>query len=221
MSHDGGMNKGLSGFFFRMMLRVVVGLSVVNGVGWAGEAVALFDGKTLANWKGTEFGGRGDVLVEGGEIRLAMGNDLTGINFVGVMPKMDYELRLEASRVEGSDFFCGLTFLYGEASCTLVVGGWGGGLVGLSSINGEDASENETTTFRKFEKGKWYRIRVRVTAAKIEAWIDGDLVVDVVTKDKKIGMRAGEIELSKPFGIATFRTSGALRKIFLEKLGNP
>ena len=183
--------------------------------------MALFDGKTLANWKGTEFGGRGDVLVEGGEIRLGMGNDLTGINFVGVMPKMDYELRLEASRVEGSDFFCGLTFLYGEASCTLVVGGWGGGLVGLSSINGEDASENETTTFRKFEKGKWYRIRVRVTAAKIEAWIDGDLVVDVVTKDKKIGMRAGEIELSKPFGIATFRTSGALRKIFLEKLGNP
>ena len=93
--------------------------------------------------------------------------------------------------------------------------------MGLSSINGEDASENETTTFRKFEKGKWYRIRVRVTAAKIEAWIDGDLVVDVATKDKKIGMRAGEIELSKPFGIATFRTSGALRKIFLEKLGNP
>ena len=112
MGHDRGMNKGLSGFFFRMMLRVVVGLSVVNGVVWAGEAVALFDGKTLANWKGTEFGGRGDVLVEGGEIRLGMGNDLTGINFVGVMPKMDYELRLEASRVEGSDFFCGLTFLY-------------------------------------------------------------------------------------------------------------
>ena len=48
-----------------------------------------------------------------------------------------------------------------------------------------------------------------------------DLVVDVATKDKKIGMRAGEIELSKPCGIATFRTSGALRKIFLEKLATP
>ena len=212
------MNKGLGGFIFRMMFSWLVGLS---GVSWAGEAVAIFDGKTLANWKVTEFGGRGDVLVEGGEIRLGIGNDLTGINFVGVMPKMDYELRFEASRVDGSDFFCALTFLYGDASCTLVVGGWGGGLVGLSSINGEDASENETTTFRKFEKGHWYRIRVRVTVAKIEAWIDGDLVVDVATKDKKIGMRAGEIELSKPCGIATFRTSGALRKIFLEKLATP
>ena len=38
---------------------------------------------------------------------------------------MDYELRLEAKRVEGGDFFCGLTFPVGKEYCTLILGGWG------------------------------------------------------------------------------------------------
>ena len=57
----------------------------------------------------------------------------------------DYEVTLEAMRVDGNDFFCGMTFPAGKDPCTLIVGGWGGTVVGLSSINGMDASENETT----------------------------------------------------------------------------
>jgi hypothetical protein len=198
---------------------------VLNVTGMAaepavGEWKPLFDGKTLAGWKATGFSGGGDVVVKDGHIEMAAGSDLTGVSGTAGMPKMNYEIALEAMRVEGSDFFCGLTIPYGDACCTFIVGGWGGSLVGLSSIDGDDASENETTKFKKFEKGHWYKIRVRVTPAKIEAWIDDEQMLNVETAGKKIGMRAGEIELAKPFGIASFRTVAALREIRLRRLGD-
>ena len=178
----------------------------------------LFDGKTMKGWKLTDFGGHGEVKVEDGRIVLGAGNDITGVNYTSDVPKMNYEVELEASRIDGSDFFCGLTIPYGDAFCTFVVGGWGGTLVGLSSINGDDASENETTQFKKFETGHWYRVRVRMTPEKIEAWLDNEQMVNVSTKGKKISMRPGEIELSEPFGIASYRTDAALRDIKIRKL---
>ena len=33
-------------------------------------------------------------------------------------------------------------------------------------------NENESTTFIDFEQDRWYRIRLRVTAARIDVWID-------------------------------------------------
>ena len=178
----------------------------------------LFDGKTLTGWKAPNFSGQGEVEVKDGTLILGAGSDITGMNYAGDLPQMNYEVALEASRQQGSDFFCGLTLPYGDNCCTLVLGGWGGSLVGLSSINGDDASENETTKFLKFEKDKWYRVRVKMTPEKIEAWIDDEQIVKVETEGKKIDMRAGEVELSKPFGIATFRTQAALRDIKLRLL---
>jgi sugar phosphate isomerase/epimerase len=178
----------------------------------------LFDGQTLTGWKAPNFSGQGEVEVKDGAMILSAGDDITGMNYTGDVAKMNYEIALEASRQHGSDFFCGLTLPYGDKCCTLVLGGWGGSLVGLSSINGDDASENETTKFLKFETGKWYRIRVRMTPEKIEAWVDDEQVIKVETEGKKIDMRPGEIELSKPFGIATFRTQAALRDIKLRLL---
>ncbi len=151
------------------------------------------------------------------------GSDLTGISWAdpAALPRMDYEVDLFAMRLDGMDFFCGFTFPVREASCTFVVGGWGGGVVGISSLDGLDASENETSRNMTFESKRWYHIRVRVTQAKIACWIDEAQVVDVETAGKKISMRPGEIEIAGPFGISTWQTAGALRDISLRRLPAP
>ncbi|HYK88728.1 MAG TPA: DUF1080 domain-containing protein [Acidobacteriota bacterium] len=174
---------------------------------------SLFDGKTLTNWKSTNFGGEGEVKVQNGKIIIGMGATLSGITWVGgEIPHMNYEISLEAMKTSGNDFFCGLTFPVGNSPCSLIVGGWGGSVVGLSSIDGMDASENETSTVGDFAQNRWYRIRLRVTPRKIEALIDDKSVVDVVTTGRQISIRP-EVLLSQPLGIATWITEAALRDI--------
>lgn len=193
----------------------------LTNVGATNKAPAwrsLFDGKTLTGWKLTDFAGRGEVSVKDGKITLESGQ-MTGITWTNGtdLPRMNYEISLEAMRVEGSDFFCGLTFPVGKEPCSLIVGGWGGGVVGLSSLDGQDAANNETTRYMNFQSGRWYLVRLRVTDAKIEAWIDTDKVVDVATADKSISIRL-EMEESKPLGIATWSTAAALRNLQLRRL---
>ena len=117
--------------------------------------------------------------------------------------------------MDGTDFFCAVTIpTRNEDECvTLVVGGWGGGLVGISSVDGMDASENETTTRRRFETGVWYSLRLVCEEDKIQAWIDGEQVVDLDTKGKKLSLRPGPISDCAPFGLATWQTTGLLRNI--------
>jgi hypothetical protein len=180
-----------------------------EGDGWED----MFDGETLEGWSETRFGGGGEVECRSGVIFMGMGSPFTGINWTNPFPTMNYEVALDAMRLMGSDFFCGLTVPVGATHCTFIVGGWGGALTGISSIDGMDASENETSKFRNFEQGKWYRIRLRVTPKKLEAWIDDEKLVDVDTEDRKLAVRPGEIEMSIPFGIASWQTAAALREI--------
>ncbi len=177
----------------------------------------LFNGNSLNGWKISDFGTQGDVYVSGDKIILGMGDGCTGITWTDEFPVTDYEVTLEAMRVEGNDFFCGMTFPAGKDPITLIVGGWGGTVVGLSSINGMDASENETTTNRRFETDRWYKIRLKVAEGKIEAWIDDDKIVDFTIDDNYLSIRP-EVELSKPFGIASWRTTSAIRNIHLAPL---
>lgn len=176
----------------------------------------LFDGKTLDGWRVSDFAGTGAVKVEDGKLILEMGT-MTGVTYTNPVPTMNYEISLEAMRVDGSDFFCGLTFPVGNDPCSLIVGGWGGGVVGLSSLDGQDAANNETTQYMNFVKGRWYRIRLRVVPNQIQAWIDDDKVVDVDTKDRRISIRI-EVEESRPLGIASWSTTAALRNIQLRRL---
>ncbi len=172
----------------------------------------LFDGKTLQNWKVTNFVGEGEVSIENGALILGIGNDLTGITWTGSLPRLSYEIRLLAERLAGHDFFCGMTFPVNRFFCSLIVGGWGGGVVGLSSIDGQDASENETGLMKNFRDNQWYAIRLRVTKRKIEAWIDQQKIIDLETGNRKLSIRS-EVSPSQPFGIATWRTKAAIRNI--------
>src|SRR5262245_21942139 len=143
---------------------------------------SLFDGKSLAGWKITDFGGEGEVIVEGGQIILRMGQPLTGITFKdgASVPKDNFEISLQAMKRKGDDFFCALTFPVRDSHASFVVGGWAGSVVGLSNINGLDASENETTKYEKFDHNKWYSVRVRVGEGRVEWWIDVQQIVNVL-----------------------------------------
>ena len=86
----------------------------------------LFDGKTLKNWRITQFGGQGNVVVGDGAIEMGMGSPLTGITYTEKMPKCNYEVLIEAQRIDGIDFFSTVTFPANDSFCSLVVGGWAG-----------------------------------------------------------------------------------------------
>jgi hypothetical protein len=183
---------------------------------WTTEWSSLFDGRSLKNWATTDFAGGIEAKVEQGAIQIESGAELSGVTWTnGSLPKVDYEISLDAMKVQGSDFFCGLTFPVRESFCTLILGGWGGSVVGLSSLDGMDASENETTKSLYFAPNRWYHIRVRVTSTKIQTWLDDDLIVDADIENRKVGMRFGDIYRSKPLGVATYQTSAALRNIQL------
>jgi hypothetical protein len=177
----------------------------------------LFDGKSLEGWEITNFGPQGPVYVSGNEIILGMGDGCTGITWKRAFPRTLYEVTLDAKRVAGNDFFCGITFPVGKSPCTLIVGGWGGATVGLSSIDGKDASENETTKIISFEKDRWYHIRLIVTDKFIKSWIDTVKVIDFPIGNRKLSIRP-EVELSRPFGIASWTTTAAIRNIRLSRL---
>lgn len=180
----------------------------------------LFDGKSLSGWKAGDFFGAGKVHVQDGAIVMERGKLMNGVTYDrGDFPKMDYEVTLEGKKIAGDDFFCTTTFPVGDSFCSLVVGGWGGPVVGLSSIDSQDASENETRTDKEFKTGQWYRIRIRVTQKRIVAWIDNEKVVDQETADRRISIRI-ECSASKPFGIATYETTGAVRDLRVRTLSD-
>ncbi len=179
---------------------------------------SLFDGKTLKGWKLTNFGGEAEVTVEDGTIVMDRGSNMTGITYAGDdFPKTNYEVTLEGKRLKGIDFFCTTTFPVGDDHCSLVVGGWAGAVVGLSNIDGKDASENATRKNMGFDNDRWYRVRIRVTPERIAAWIDDAQVVDLATKGRKIGIRP-ECDLCRPFGICTYSSTGAVRNIRVRQL---
>lgn len=177
----------------------------------------LFDGKSLNGWKQTPFTGRGEVRVKGGIIVLGSGH-LTGITWTGEFPKTGYEIRFEAARLEGSDFFAGLTFPVADSFCSWINGGWGGSVVGLSSLDGDDASENDTSTAHDFVKGRWYVFRLAVTPTRIQGWIDGELIIDAGIQGRRVDLRPGEIDLSTPLGFASYSTVAGLRKLEYRRL---
>jgi hypothetical protein len=185
----------------------------------AGGWKSLFDGKSLAGWKVTEFGGEGEVKVTDGAIVMRMGQPLTGVTIAdgSDVPKDNYEVSLQAMKRKGDDFFCGLTFPVRDSHATFVVGGWAGTVVGLSNIDGQDASENETTQYENFAQNKWYTVRARVADGKIACWVDDKQLVDVDLQGKRISVRI-EVDPSKPLGICCYNVETGLKDIKLRRI---
>ena len=178
----------------------------------------LFNGMNLDGWTSTNFGGEGEVYLEKGNVVISQGVDLSGITSSRKdLPSSNYEIEFEAQRAAGSDFFVGLTFPVKKSSCSLILGGWGGGVCGLSSLDGMDASENETTSYMAFTNGQWYKLRLKVTDDKIEAWLDKQQLVEVETEDRKIDVRF-EVEISKPLGFATYQSTAWVRHARIRQL---
>jgi len=174
----------------------------------------LFDGVSLNNWQVIDYEGHGAVSIADSCIIIGKGEYISGIRWTDDFPKSGYEVTLLAKRVEGNDFFCGMTFPVKESFLTLVLGGWGGSLCGLSCIDGYDAANNFTSKIFYFGTDKWWAVRLRVTEKKIEAWVDQDKIVDFTIGNSGLSLRM-EVESSVPFGITTYKTTGALRDIRL------
>ena len=182
------------------------------------ESISLFDGKSLDGWKPTDFYGAGEVAVEEGIILIKLGTKMTGFTSTRTdLPTTNYELSFEAKRVDGSDFFAAATFPVGKSFITLVNGGWGGGVTGLSSLDGSDAHENDTGRSYKYVNGKWYRFRVRVTDKTIHAWIDDKPVVRVNHEGRLVGTRI-ESRRNQPLGFAAYESTGAVKAIMIRPL---
>ncbi|WP_164104135.1 3-keto-disaccharide hydrolase [Candidatus Laterigemmans baculatus] len=170
-----------------------------------------------AQWEVCRFGGDGDVVLESQVIKLGVGDPLTGVICTAALPRDNYELELESRRTSGFDFFCGLTFPVGEGQCSLILGGWAGGIAGLSSIDGEDASENPTKRLMHFDNDRWYRVRIRVDADAVQAWVDGKQIVNQPRQGHTFDIRP-EMDPSLPLGVAAFQCDAELRNFRWRKL---
>lgn len=177
----------------------------------------LFDGKSLDAWEVVDMGGSGEVSVEGGQMIINQGEMISGVVFKNVaeLPLTHYEITLQAKRLQGVDFFCGLTFPIGDVKkcATFICGGWGGSVTGISSIDDLDAANNATGSYQRYEDDKWYSIRLRVTPENLSAWVGDKQVVDQDIKDRKVSLRPGPIESYAPLSLTTFNTMAAIKDV--------
>jgi len=190
--------------------------------------IPLFDGESTVGWSIPIYGGDGEVDVQEGNLVIGRGEMMTGIRYEKEFPKINYEIRYEARRTQGYDFFAACTFPVKESFCTLVNGGWGGGLTGLSSIDGYDASDNSFSTHHDYRENAWYRFRIRVLDDKIQVWITDqdkegnwgkeESVIELETEDRRLSTRL-EMERYKPFAFCTWNAEGQLRKIEYRMIG--
>ena len=175
----------------------------------------LFDGKSLADWRAGVYGDSAELDVTADGVVIPQGVPLSGFTYQLDPPRGSYRLEVQATRVYGADFFLGITFPVREEHVTLVLGGWGGGLCGLSCIDGEDASSNSTRTHRDFPNGKRQTVVVEVTSDRIRAFTNGELLVDTSIAGKRLALRP-EVTPSMPLGIASFATRTVVHSVRIQ-----
>lgn len=179
----------------------------------------LLDDKNAALWQQAGIPDEGRISVAKGELTMSIGAPMTGCkfpNWTGLgLPGTSYSISYEATRVEGDDIFAMCTFPVSshDAHATFVLGGWGGTVTGISSIDFSDANENSTRGEQRYENGVWYRVRIEVRPEDIRALVNDRPMVNVSIKGRKVGLRTGFIDHCLPFGFATWNTMGKVRKV--------
>jgi len=206
--------------FFASVISKIAALRTRGRIyaGVPGVSLRLFNGESLKNWRivsDGEYQKHGPVRIQAGELLLERGNPHTAVAWRGGFPHEDYEVQLTLRRLEGQGF-CTIVFPAGEATCTLNLGGSGGKLLGLSLIDGPSANENETQRTIAFEDRRWYHVRLQVTRVAIEVWLDGERLVYLPLKDRRL--KAGRAEPAGPFGIVSENSTVAVRSIRLRRI---
>jgi hypothetical protein len=180
----------------------------------------VFDGKSFKGWKPfikTKYETGGTVEVKNGAVHLATGQPYSAVMWEGGFPRTNYEVELKAKKIDGNDIFCGLLFPVGTNYCTMILGGWGNSVIGLSCVNYMAAADNETAVIKSFRANEWYDVKLRVTPEKIEAWVEGEQLIDLELAEKTITPYFG-LEMFAPFGFFTFETSAAAKDIYVKRI---
>ena len=79
------------------------------------------------------------------------------------------------------------------------------------------AAEREPVRKMSFKNDRWYDVRLRVTASRIEAWADDEKIIDLEHPKHKIEPYPG-MEIFAPFGLFTFDTTADLEAIRMRSL---
>lgn len=184
----------------------------------------LLDATLSSHWQQSGIPDEGVLQRSGQELTLPAGQPMTGCKFSAWqdlgLPGTDYRIDYEAMRVEGEDAFGMCTFpVAGHgAHATFVIGGWGGTLTGISSIDFKDASENSTRAEQRFANGVWHRVHLEVRPDDIRAWVNDRPVVNVSIKGRNVSLRPGYIDHCLPFGFATWNTEARIRAVRISRL---
>jgi hypothetical protein len=187
----------------------------------------LFTAPLMDHWQEAKIERSGSMVRELDGFTLNEGAPMTGNVFPtwteDGLPLTDYAINYEAMRISGNDFFGSVTFPVGKAErcVTFVLGGWGGSQVGISSIDGYDASDNTTGSSQHFENNRWYRVRIEVTDRFLKVLLDGRPIINTNITGRSLSLRGGDIHQCVPFGFATYGTTGRIRGCAVEKLPTP
>lgn len=180
----------------------------------------LLEGPSLDGWEAGVYGDDPELEFTEDGVVLPIGVPISGITYRGEAPSGAFTLVIEATKQYGSDFFLGVTFPVRDAHLTLVLGGWGGSTCGLSNLDGRDASENDTTTLRRFPNGKRMTVLIEVDERQVRASIDGETVVDRSIEGVELSIRP-EVEPSLPLGLASFATVTTIHSVRIRAGARP
>jgi len=188
--------------------------------------IVLFDGQSLDGWDvigqfpvpATDGSGAGgSVSLEDGALVLGAGHPLTGAEWTGGAPRMDYEIKFEAKRISGDQDFC-LAFPVHSSACLLQAGGWQNELLGLDELNQLHPPDNMTGQRFELEQDRWYRFVLRVTPKSLAVSVDGEPLIDFPIAGHTFSLDPKWRNMRIPALGTAWATTAAFRNIRLRTL---